>query len=922
MRVNRMHSSSVAENRWLANTPQQDAAQQSIDKVNVFAELSEDVFYTCRIAKDGTPVIDWVSPTFEQLLGTQFHLLRRIDQVLEFVTSSDQQRLEQQIALALSGQESRNSFQIRSQTQSSLLVEHRLRPECSQNQGAVVRLYGLLRPIQKLEPSVLPSSNGYTTPTAVGEASKDHEERLHALLKTLPDAIAILNEKGICTQYYPGQPHSDYMPPEQVLGAPLCYDMPIDGFTNSHETGGVQKIEFVSLLQGQPHWFEARIIPLGENRKLALVHNVSQQKRAVEALRLSEERNRALLQAIPDMMFLVDRNGYYVDVHTNNLEELMTPALKQNLEDSYDLTLQTASQLITSAYAMHIGKHTRDVVPAPLAETFLAANERVLSNRVMEIVEYSLPFESGERFFEARIVPCGSDKVLSIVRNITARKNDEAALRASEEQNRALLKATPDLLLHLSRKGDYLAIHSFSNVDLFGPREEMVGKNIRDFVSPEDLSMAQGYIHQVLDTGEMVVYESTYPFDEGTRYFESRMVPCGKDTVISMVRNITRHKQIEEQLRLQNALLKAQLDATAEGILAVDTNRNWIGVNQQFIDLWAMPEEIINKRSSLASLEHVVAMVENPNEFRESVERVYPDKLGELFDEIKLKDERVFERRSRPILAPDHQVLGRVWLYYDITQSKQAAESIYKLNEQLQSASRLKDEFLKNISHEFRTPLTVILTLSETLGNGRFGPISEQQSNTLQRIQKQSRNLLEMVNNLLDMATLLSGTVELHIGPVSLNDLCKHALYLAQPAAQSKKLALSYAIAPEIKSLEADERRLGQVIQILLHNAIKFTPEGGQIGIEICGGTTASNIEIIVWDTGIGVLPEDAKRLFQPFVQLDTTLSRRHEGAGLGLALAAHLTEMHNGTIMVESLPGKGARFIISMPRNSTKKLN
>ncbi|MFN8444143.1 MAG: PAS domain-containing protein [Caldilineaceae bacterium] len=919
MRVNHTHASSLAESEWLANTQNHDDARPSVDRLNVFAELSEDAFYTCWIAKDGTPVIDWVSPTFEQLIGTPFQPFNRLDQVLEFVAPSGRQGLQQQITLALTGQESRNSFHIHSQSQPSLLVEHRLRPERSQSDGPVVRLYGLLRPAQKLELNVVPHLNGHA-PTSVAGSSHNNEERLQALLKTLPDAIAILNEEGICTQYYPGQPSSDYMPPEKVLGVPLCCDMPINGLINVHESGNLQQIEFASILQGQPHWFEARIIPLGESGKLALVRNVTEQKRAVEALRLSEERNRALLQAIPDMMFLVDRNGYYVDVHTNNLDELMTPALKKNLEDSYDVTLQTASQLKTSAYAMHIGKHTRDVVPAPLADRFLAANERALTTNMMEIVEYSFPFEDGERFFEARIVPCGNDKVLSIVRNITARKNDEAALRTSEEQNRALLRASPDLLIVLHRSGKYLALHSFSDADLFRPREEMLGKNVRDFVSPSEYAASQYYIHQVLATGEMAIYESSHQFDEGVRYFESRMVPYGKDTVISMVRNITRHKQIEEQLRLQNALLKAQLDATPEGILAVDTNRNWIGVNQQFIDLWSMPEEIINKRSSLASLEHVVAMVENPDEFRESVERVYPDKLGELFDEVKLKDGRVFERRSRPILTPDHQVLGRVWLYYDVTHSKQAAESIHKLNEQLQSASRLKDEFLKNISHEFRTPLTVILTLSETLSSGRFGLVSEQQNNTLHRIQKQSRNLLEMVNNLLDMATLLSGTVELHLGPVSLNDLCKHALYLAQPAAQSKKLSLSCEIAPDVKSLEADERRLGQVIQTLLHNAIKFTPEGGQIGIEVRSEPTTSNVEIIIWDTGIGVLPEDAKRMFQPFVQLDTTLSRRHEGAGLGLALAAHLTEMHNGTIMVESLPGQGARFIISLPRNSTKK--
>jgi PAS domain S-box-containing protein len=235
-------------------------------------------------------------------------------------------------------------------------------------------------------------------------------------------------------------------------------------------------------------------------------------------------------------------------------------------------------------------------------------------------------------------------------------------------------------------------------------------------------------------------------------------------------------------------------------------------------------------------------------------------------------------------------------------------------NEELARAAQAKDEFLAAMSHELRTPLTSILGLSETMEDGLLGPLTERQTKATSTIYENGAHLLELINEVLDMSRVASGRIELEWDHVPASQLWEASLRLIRPAAKAKKLSLSSNLDPEVRVLHGDSRRLKQVLVNLLGNAVKFTPEGGTIGLEVTGDKARKLAHIGVWDTGVGIPLEQRDRLFKPFVQLDSRLSRRYDGTGLGLALAKSMTELHGGTIEVDSTPGKGSRFQVSLP--------
>ena len=234
--------------------------------------------------------------------------------------------------------------------------------------------------------------------------------------------------------------------------------------------------------------------------------------------------------------------------------------------------------------------------------------------------------------------------------------------------------------------------------------------------------------------------------------------------------------------------------------------------------------------------------------------------------------------------------------------------------EDLSRAMMAKDEFLASMSHELRTPLNGILGLTEALGEGVYGPFSERQTGALGRIGESGRHLLDLINDILDVAKVEAGKIELELRPVSLPEVCRASLRLVQEPALRKQIALQVNIDPGLPALVADERRLKQVLVNLLTNAVKFTPDGGAVGVDVARSAGEDTLSIAVWDTGVGIAPEDLSRLFRPFVQLDSRLSRQHAGTGLGLALVRRLVLLHGGEVHVESEVGRGSRFTVALP--------
>lgn len=323
--------------------------------------------------------------------------------------------------------------------------------------------------------------------------------------------------------------------------------------------------------------------------------------------------------------------------------------------------------------------------------------------------------------------------------------------------------------------------------------------------------------------------------------------------------------------------------------------------------------------------------------------RIHPDdrdkvirivEQSDLTGEPTVMEYRMLARDGHLVWFHDQTALMRddrgqplYWqgLKMDITERKQFEQEILKLNADLERrvqertaeverALHAKDEFLANMSHELRTPLNAILGLSESLAENLAGPLNEKQQRYVTTIIESGRHLLSLINDILDLAKIEAGQIVLNIDEVDVERVCRASLRMINEMALRKNQQVSLEIHGEVGSIWADERRLKQVLVNLLSNAVKFTPDNGKLGIEVHGDGEKKQIQFTVWDNGIGIGQKDLERLFQPFVQLDSRLAREVAGTGLGLALVTQMVRLHGGGIRVESSPGAGSRFTITLP--------
>jgi signal transduction histidine kinase/ActR/RegA family two-component response regulator len=305
-----------------------------------------------------------------------------------------------------------------------------------------------------------------------------------------------------------------------------------------------------------------------------------------------------------------------------------------------------------------------------------------------------------------------------------------------------------------------------------------------------------------------------------------------------------------------------------------------------------------------------------------------PATTGEIIGVLTLESRTVQKLQE----APNQDLLfGACRLLGAAIERAQTQEILRQKNLQLERASALKSQFLAAMSHELRTPLNSILGFSDILERQIGGTLTSRQLSHVKAISKSGQHLLGLINDILDLSKIEAGKVDLDLAPVSIHELCSSCLKMIQPRADKKKLALSLELDYRLSQVLLDERRVRQILVNLLSNAIKFTPEGGQVklsgklesGDRIQGdyrpdcSTINSRTPYLcleVKDSGIGIPQENWHLLFRPFQQLDSSLSRSHEGTGLGLVLTKRLAELHGGTISFQSKTGVGSSFRVWLP--------
>jgi PAS domain S-box-containing protein len=239
----------------------------------------------------------------------------------------------------------------------------------------------------------------------------------------------------------------------------------------------------------------------------------------------------------------------------------------------------------------------------------------------------------------------------------------------------------------------------------------------------------------------------------------------------------------------------------------------------------------------------------------------------------------------------------------------------------LNRANQVKDEFFSIMSHELRTPLSTVLTMSELLQDDTYGALNKEQSKAIKYIENSGNHLLSLITDILVLSQIEAGQIQLKIRYLQIETLCQDSLQFVRATAQKKQIKLLKTTDGNVTSLQADESGLTQILRHLLTNAVKFTPEGGQVRLEIIGDELDGVVQISVIDTGIGIAEDKMEYLFQPFVQLDARLARQYEGTGLGLSLIYQMVKLHGGSVKVESEIGKGSHFTILLPWQGNENL-
>jgi PAS domain S-box-containing protein len=342
----------------------------------------------------------------------------------------------------------------------------------------------------------------------------------------------------------------------------------------------------------------------------------------------------------------------------------------------------------------------------------------------------------------------------------------------------------------------------------------------------------------------------------------------------------------------------AQIIATQRSLLIADTHQepSWIPlIGTHFIGCWMGVPLIANNT--------LVGIF--------SIDRHQPHSL--TVDDLQLAETLAV---SAAVAIERAQLLAE--LQHERAQlTRRVAERTADLsmaNAELARAARLKDEFLANMSHELRTPLNAILGRCEALEEGIYGAVTQDQITSLHVIIESGQHLLTLINDILDLSKIESGQLTLMHETIDVNLVSTMALRMVAQIALVKRIALTSQFDAQVQQFSADERRLKQILVNLLSNAVKFTPQGGRVGLEVRGSPEEQTLTFTVWDTGIGIAADDLPRLFQPFVQLDSSLNRQYTGTGLGLSLVSRLAQALGGSVAVTSTPGQGSRFSVTLP--------
>jgi PAS domain S-box-containing protein len=538
------------------------------------------------------------------------------------------------------------------------------------------------------------------------------------------------------------------------------------------------------------------------------------------------------------------------------------------------------------------------------------------------------------------------------IQDISDRKAADIALRESLARYRMLAENSSDLIATQTLEGVYLYVSPTCQRLLGYPPEALVGRSIFEFLHPEDADALQRlrsitgqFPAQFIQSYRMRRPDGTYIWLETTYQLSNHLEDRHTQLIVSISRDITERKQAEtaivtlnqklerelidrrSKLKAVNRLYRAAINSVQEVIFQTDKTGRWTFLSPAW-------EEITNFSIEQSLNTYFYDWV-YPYRDQKRVNILFQDLIDGRRETLRYEFRtptqnggfRWLEMFAQIDADEDQPTLGIYGTLNDITDRKQAetllksrADELLKQqhqielqNLQLQEAARIKSQFMATMSHELRTPLNAIMGFSQLLQTQKQGILSQRQQDMVDRIFNNSRNLLEMLNEVLDFSRLEVGSIEINPTPLDVGSFVRLVTEELRSLAEKKNLTLDVNLTIANSQIIGDRNALRRVLINLIANAIKFTETGGvTVGVREAG---SERVAITVTDTGIGIASDNIEQIFEAFHQVDRTLARKYSGTGLGLAIAKTLVELMEGEISVESQVDRGSTFCVEIPR-------
>ncbi|MFW6323491.1 MAG: PAS domain S-box protein [Desulfovibrionales bacterium] len=662
---------------------------------------------------------------------------------------------------------------------------------------------------------------------------------------------------------------------------------------------------------------------------LELGIDITESKNAKEVLARREQQYKALVENAPDVISRINRDFIYMYIN---------PAVETITGKPPDF---------------YLGKSVSEIGFSPENSRSLVQKiENVFATRRIETFEHEFDTRFGSRFLHMRISPELTrhgkvETVLAITRDITSqkkmerellrsrdileeqvrkrtaklteavatqkaeireRKRIQRALKESEQKFRLTFDQSPIGTALLDLEYRFVSVNdSFCRITGYS-REELVNRSFTEITHPEDIPSDLELVGR-LRKGVIPGYQKDkrYIHKNGSTVWvrlSAGMLhnQSGKPLhLLSMVEDITERKLAEEALRIREEEYRALVENAPDMIARYDSEMTILYINPVVKEyLGREPSSYIGRK-----LTEFISLPENLDMITRAFEEVLKTGNGQVLEnEIPGPEgeSRYFLTRLHPESFDNGNVKTVLALSHDITHLK-------RLEQELRQVSRAKSDFLANMSHELRTPISGILGITEM---DLTRDLPREIRTDLEMIKISASSLIHIINDLLDLARIEAGRIELHISDFSPSELLQKIIRSCRADADSKGLSLTYEMAPDIPGrVQGDPNRLGQILKNLIGNAVKFTEKGS---IHVSAGVEkkekgALTLFFSVKDTGIGIPQDKQNMLFQSFMQLDPSISKKYGGAGLGLVISKQLVQMMNGSIWVESEPGEGTTF-------------